>query len=99
MCSHSPNDVPPPRTSAERIHNRGMGRRASVQAQVLENVFLFYSTITNTQDASYKEKAMQNTYCRFSLGKISYKRNSTVIFSRCWGFYRFPVGISTTKKT
>ena len=32
LCSHSPNDVPPPpHPSAERIHSRGMGRRASVQ--------------------------------------------------------------------
>ena len=38
LCSHSPNDPPPPpppthtpRTSAERIHSRGTGRRASVQ--------------------------------------------------------------------
>ena len=30
LCSHSPNDVPP-RTSAERIHSRGTGRRASVR--------------------------------------------------------------------
>ena len=30
LCSHSPNDVPP-RTSAEHIHSRGTGRRASVQ--------------------------------------------------------------------
>ena len=30
LCSHSPNDVPPPRTSAERIHSRDTGRRASV---------------------------------------------------------------------
>ena len=29
---HSPNDVPP-RTSAERIHSRGTGRRASVQVR------------------------------------------------------------------
>ena len=32
LCSHSPIDVPPPpRTSAERIHSRGTGCRASVQ--------------------------------------------------------------------
>ena len=32
LCSHYPNDAPPaPRTSAERIHSRGTGRRASVQ--------------------------------------------------------------------
>ena len=30
LCSHSPNDVPPG-TSAERIHSRGTGHRASVQ--------------------------------------------------------------------
>ena len=32
LSSNSPNDAPPPpRTSAERIHSRGTGRRASVQ--------------------------------------------------------------------
>ena len=30
LCFHSPNDVLP-RTSAERIHSRGTGRRASIQ--------------------------------------------------------------------
>ena len=34
LCSHSPNDVPP-RTSAERIHSRGTGRRASVHTFVM----------------------------------------------------------------
>ena len=34
LCSHSPNVVPrppPPPPSAERIHSRGTGRRASAQ--------------------------------------------------------------------
>ena len=32
LCSHSPNVVPPaPTPSAERIHSRGTGRRASAQ--------------------------------------------------------------------
>ena len=39
FCSHSPNNVPP-RTSAERIHSRGTGCRASVQILVLGSLEL-----------------------------------------------------------
>ena len=33
LCSHSHNDAPPPRTSAERIHSRSTGRRASIHGK------------------------------------------------------------------
>ena len=45
LCSPSPNDIPPPRTSAERIHSRGTGRRASVQENRL--LLKFFPYIAN----------------------------------------------------
>ena len=46
-----------------------------------------------------EKKLCKTRIVDFHRGKFSYKRHSTVIFSRGGGFYRFPVGNSTMNKS